>query len=183
MKQKICCLIIAVLSVGALLMSSCAREPSYEDRETFAPEVLTPVEGTEVVFADGLVTAAFPVGEPVGDWLSGCSRPDRNDHFQAYTLRREIAEGENTTFTYLIYYPHGSESMKAKPVLSQTDSGYVIDLTYEAGQGMEGYSLCYLSVTLPTDKTPRLRLRRGEEILGVMSTVTQADIPVPSAMK
>ena len=180
MKQKICCLIIAVLSVGALLLSSCAREPSYEDRETFAPEVLTPVEGTELIFADGLVTAHFPTEEAMGDWLSGCSRPDRNDHFQAYTLRREITEGENTTFTYLIYYPHGGESMKVKPVLSQTDSGYVIDLTYEKGQGVEGYSLCYLSVTLPTDKTPRLRLRQGEEILGVMSTVTQADISVPA---
>ena len=180
MKQKICCLIIAVLSVGALLLSACAREPSYEDRETFAPEVLTPVEGTELIFADGLVTANFPMGEALGDWLNGCSRPDRNDHFQAYTLRREINEGENTTFTYLIYYPHGGESMKVKPVLSQTDSGYVIDLTYEKGQGVEGYSLCYLSVTLPTDKTPRLRLRYGEEILGVMSTVTQADISVPS---
>ncbi len=179
MKQKICCLIVAVFSVGALLLSSCAREPSYEDRETFAPEVLTPMEGTEVVFADGLVAADFPVGEPAGDWLSGCSRPDRDEQFQAYTLRREIAEGENTTFTYLIYYPHGDGAMEAKPVLSKSDSGYVIDLTYEAGQGVDGYSLCYLSVTLPTDKTPRLRLRREKEILGVMSTVTQTDIPAP----
>ena len=180
MKQRICCLVVALLSVGTLLLSSCTREPSYEDRETFAPEVLTPVEGTEVIFVDGLVTADFPVGGPAGDWLNGCNRPDRDEHFQAYTLRREITDGENTTFTYLIYYPHGGEAMKAKPVLSETDSGFVIDLTYEAGQGVEGYSLCYLSVTLPTDKTPRLRLCREKEILGVMSTVTQADIPMPS---
>jgi hypothetical protein len=40
-------------------------------------------------------------------------------------------------------------------------------LVFEAGHGVEDYSLCYLSVTLPTDKTPRLRLRRGDETLGV----------------
>ena len=72
--------------------------------------------------------------------------------------------------------------LQVKPSLSQTDSGYIIDLTYEAGRGMDGYSLCYLSVTLPTDKAPRLRLHRGEETLGVMSTVTQADIPAPTAL-
>ena len=182
MKLKICCLIVAIFSVGTMLLSSCAREPSYEDRETFAPEVLTPMEGTEMVFSDGLVTADFPIGEPAGDWLSGCNRPDRDEHFQAYTLRREIAEGENTTFTYLIYYPHRDGVLQVKPSLSRTDSGYIIDLTYEAGQGMDGYSLCYLSVTLPTDKAPRLRLHRGEETLGVMSTVTQADIPAPTAL-
>ena len=172
MKQKICCLIIAVLSVGALLMSSCAREPSYEDRETFAPEVLTPVEGTEVVFADGLATAAFPVGEPVGDWLSGCSRPDRNDHFQAYTLRREIAEGENTTFTYLIYYPHGGDPLSVTPELTESGDSYLMNIRYDSGKGEQGYSLCRLEVSLPTQNAPRLRFRVGEEILDVLVTVT-----------
>jgi hypothetical protein len=182
MKRKMYYLVIIALILGALLWSSCGKEPSYEDRETFAPEILTPVEGTEVILQDGLTAADFPKGETVGDWLSGCSRPDRDEHFQAYTLRREITEGENTTFTYLIYYPHGDGVLQAKPALSQTDGGYIIDLVFEAGQGVEGYSLCYLSVTLPTDKTPRLRLRRGYETLGVMSTVTQADIPDPTAM-
>lgn len=182
MKQKMCYLVITALILGAFLLSSCAREPSYEDRETFAPEVLTPVEGTEVILQDGLIFADFPEGEPAGDWLIGCNRPDRDEHFQAYTLRREVTKDGNTTFIYLIYYPHGDGALHVRPALSQTDSGYIIDLVYEAGQGVDGYSLCYLSVTLPTDKTPRLRLRRGDETLGVMSTVTQADIPDPTDM-
>ena len=46
MKRKMYYLVIIALILGALLWSSCGKEPSYEDRETFAPEILTPVEGT-----------------------------------------------------------------------------------------------------------------------------------------
>ena len=180
MKPKFFCLMIAFLSAMTILLSACGGEPSYEDRETFAPEVLTPVEGGELILQDGLRIDGYPLNEPIGEWLAGCSRPDRNDHFQAYTLRREISSEGNTSFTYIIYYPHGGAALTVKSALSQTDNGYIIDLTYEEGDGTQDYSLCYLSVTLPTDKAPRLRLTHDEETLGVLSTVTVDPITTPA---
>lgn len=177
-KIRICAL--AALMVCLLLSACTQREPSYEDRETFPPEVLTPVEGTELILQDGLTADTYPADSSVGAWLTGCGSSDRNDHFDAYTLRHEAAANGNTTFTYLIYYPHETGSLKAKPSLSESDSGYIVDLTYEAGEGTEGYSLCYLTLTLPTEKAPRLRLHGSEEILGVMSTVTANPIPNPA---
>ncbi len=169
----------AALTAALLLaMPSCGdKEPSYEDRETFAKETYVTVEGTTLSITDGLTRAVFSDDTPAGEWLAGCEAPDRNDQFDAYTLRHESAADGNTTFTYLIYYPHGGAAVAASPELLEGESGYVINLTYTEGDGTEGYSLCRLAVTLPTDKSPRLRLLAGKDTLGVMSTVTENTIP------
>ena len=69
--------------------------------------------------------------------------------------------------------------MTAAPELLEGKNGYVINLQYTPGAGTEGYSLCYLSFTLPTDQAPRLRVYKGAGSLGLMSTVTSEPIPVP----
>ncbi len=175
-------MILAAAMTAALLwtMPSCGdKKPSYNDRETFARETYAAAEGADVSFADGLTRNAFPADTPAGEWLAGCEAPDRDDQFDAYTLRHEAETDGHTTFTYLIYYPHGGASVTASPELLEGESGYVINLAYaEGGDGAEGYSLCRLSVTLPTDHPPRLRLLTGQDTLGVMSTVTE--IPIPS---
>lgn len=166
------------LLTAALLCTAaaCSQEPSYEDRETFPKETYAAVEGTEMVFRDGLNLADYPVDSDAARWLDGCDSPDRNDQFDAYTLRYESAAEGHTTFTYLIYYPHGADGMTATPELLQSGSGYVINLHYAPGDGVGDYSLVYLSVTLPVREAPRLRLLREEGALGVMSTVSETAI-------
>ena len=105
---------------------------------------------------------------------------DRDEQFDAYTLRHESAADGHTTFTYLIYYPHGGPAVAASPELLESKSGYILNLTYTPAEGTAaktGYSICYLSVTLPTSNAPRLRLLVDEDPLGVLSTVTQNEIP------
>ena len=158
-------------------MASCMhREPSYEDRETFAQETYVTMENTDMTLLDGLTMELFPANTPEGKWLEGCSAPDRNDQLDAYILRHEFREKEHTTFTYLVYYPHGGSAMQAKPVLMEGEGGYAIRLSYVGGEGNDRYSLCLLTVTLPTDKAPRLSLQVGEDSLGYISTVTATPI-------
>lgn len=168
--------------VAVLLLSATAcadGEPAYEDRETFRQETYVALEDTVIAFQDGIIRTAYSAETSIDEWLKGCSAPDRNDQFDAYTLRHEASDGSgNTTYTYLIYYPHGGKAMEAAPELLDRGNGYVINLSYTMGTGIEGYSLCYLSVTLPTDQAPRLRLVVDEEALGVMSTVTTDKIPL-----
>jgi hypothetical protein len=170
---------VAALAAGLLLtLASCGdKEPSYEDRETVEKETFVAVGNTVLTFASGISAEAYAADTPTGAWLDGCDTPDRNDQFDAYTLRHESAADGNTTFTYLIYYPHGGESLAVSPELLEGESGYVINLTFAPGDGTPGYALCRLSVTLPTDKAPRLRLLTGKDALGVMSTVTEHPIP------
>ena len=176
MMMKIFRICSAVFLVALLLASvSCGeREPSYDDRETretFEKETYATVDGADMTFHDGLAKTAYASDMQVGAWLAGCASPDRDDRFDAYILRRESASEGNTTFTYLIYYPHGATALAATPELLERDGGYTINLRYKPGTGTEGYTLSYLSVTLPTDEAPRLRLLVNEEPLGVMSTV------------
>jgi hypothetical protein len=176
-KKKYMCGILA----GLLLLSITAcgeREPSYADRETFPQETFVVAGDMVMTFQDSIVMDAYPTESAVGEWLTGCSDSDRNDQFDAYILRHEASYGNgNTVHTYLIYYPHGDKAYKATPELLEGESGYVINISYTAGSGVEGYSLCYLTVTLPTDKSPRVRLLVEDDSLGVLSTVTDADIP------
>ena len=171
--------LLAALTATLLLTASACgdREPSYEDRETFAKETYAAVGDTAVTFRDGIERTAYPAETPSGEWLSGCSDSDRDDQFDAYTLRHESAADGNTTFTYLIYYPHGGTALRAVPELLEGKSGYVLNVSYTAGGGLDGYSLCRLSVTLPTDQAPRLRLLVDDGPLGVLSTVTTDEIP------
>lgn len=166
------------LFVGLLLaLPACnGREPSYEDRETFEKQTYVTPENTDMIFLDGIMDSAYGEDSPEGMWLAGCSSSDRDDFFDAYMLRSETKEKGNTTYTYLIYYPHGGDAVTATPELLEGESEYVINLRYEKGTGIKGYSLCYLSVTLPTDNPPHVRLLVDGESLGVLSTVTESAI-------
>ena len=184
--SKKCILSTLLPALLLLAATACTQTPSSDgelpaDRETFARETYAAVEDTEIVFRDDLTAADYPADTPAGEWLVGCSAADRDEQFDAYTLRHESAADGHTTFTYLIYYPHGGLSVKALPELLESKSGYVLNLTYtpsgDAANEGNGYSLCYLSVTLPTENPPRLRLLVGNDALGVLSTVTQNAIP------
>ena len=162
---------------SGLLMTACSpEEPSYADRETFEKETYVTLDNTGMSLLDGLQTESFPEDTPEGEWLAGCSAPDRNDQFDAYVLRHESAAEGHTTFTYLIYYPHGGSPLQVTPELMEGESGYVIHLSYADGAGNSGYSLCLLSVTLPTDQAPRMSLLVDGDSLGYISTVTATPI-------
>ncbi len=180
--------VLPTLLTAALLLCSAVSctesQPSDgelpADRETFAKETYTAVEGTEITFRDGLTTADYPADTPAGEWLTGCSASDRDEQFDAYTLRHESSADGHTTFTYLIYYPHGGSAVAASPELLESKSGYILNLTYTPAEGTAaraGYSISYLSVTLPTSNAPRLRLLVDGDALGVLATVTQDAIP------
>lgn len=170
---------IGVLSILLLIsLSDCGkREPSYDDRETFPQETFVSAGNVVMTFQDALTVDQYPTQSAVGEWLAGCSDPDRNDQFDAYTLRHASSDGQgNTVHTYFIYYPHGDRAYTATPELLEGESGYVINVSYTTGAGVSGYSLCCLTVTLPTDRAPRVRLLCEDDVLGVLSTVMDRDI-------
>lgn len=171
-------LFIGLCVVLLLAFTACTdKKPSYEDRETFTKETYIAMNNTAIILQDCLADTAYPAGTPVGDWLVGCSASDRDDQFDAYVLRHEMTSDGHTTFTYLVYYPHGSVPLTVTPELLEGEKGYVLNVRYTPGQGQAGYSLCHLSVTLPTEEPPRLRLLTDDDTLGVMTTVTQDKIP------
>ena len=178
--------ITAVLSAAALVMSlsaavSCEKSnDSGREEDTYGESYYQTASGAEVEFRDGISRSDYPIDTHVGEWLAGCAAEDRDDHFEAYTLRHhQPAENGNTTFTYFIYYPHGGESVSASAELLEGNGEYVIQVHYEAGPGVAEYSLCRVSVTIPTDEAPRLRLLMGEETLGVLSTIAADETPTP----
>lgn len=177
--QKITAVLSAALVAASLLsLASCGKGDSEGSTpDTYGETVHYTESGAEVRLRDGISKSDYPADTNVGAWLAGCSVEDRNDHFEAYTLRHaQPAEDGNTTFTYFIYYPRGGMQIAAMPELLEGDGGYVINIRYaEEDEGVE-YSLCSLSVTIPTEKSPRLRLLVGEETIGVLSTVTDTVI-------
>ena len=170
-------LLLAALLTGA---TACTGEKSDgEDtllRETFEKETYVTVSDGGVTLTDGLALTSFGADTSVGTWLAGCSGADRNDQFDAYVLRHEAVADGNTTFTYLIYYPHGGASLVADAELLEGEDGYVLNLRYTAGGRGADYALSRLEVTLPTEQAPRLRLLVDDEPLGILSTVTQPPI-------
>lgn len=174
-KFKLC--ILCGLLVSALCLAACqGGEPDGADRETFPKESYETVTDAGLTHRGGLSALDYDASSPVGEWLTACASSDRDEQFDAYTLRREITDGENTIFTYMIYYPHGGEGLTVTPELLEGENGgYVLNLTYTAG-GSGEYCLDYLSVTLPTDKAPRVRLLYEGEILGQLATVTEGEI-------
>ena len=174
-KFKLC--ILCGLLVSALCLAACqGGEPDGADRETVPKESYETVTDAGLTHRGGLSALDYDASSPVGEWLTACASSDRDEQFDAYTLRREITDGENTTFTYMIYYPHGGEGLTVTPELLEGESGgYVLNLTYTAG-GSGEYCLDYLSVTLPTDKAPRVRLLYEGETLGQLVTVTEEEI-------
>jgi hypothetical protein len=175
--------IIFIALTLLLTLVSCRKEPSYEDRETFPKETYVPVADGGIVLYDGITKEELSAVPSLAEWLSACAASDRNDYFGGYMLRHESTEGENTVFTYLVYYPHGEKAMAVYPELLEGTSGYVLNLGYTAGEGVDGYSICYLTVTLPTDtdRAPRVRLVVGNQTPGVVITVTDSPIPAPKA--
>ena len=174
MKLKVICL--CLLLVGAFLTSCGEREPDPNDRETFPPENFQAVTDATLTHRGGLSITDYASDSAAGEWLVKCGASDRDEQFDVYSLRHEAAAGDKTTFTYLIYYPHGGTSLTASVELLEGDSGYVINVTYKAGGSAGDYCLDYLSVTLPTDKAPRLRLLYDGEVLGQWATVTDEGI-------
>ena len=178
MKRKlfILCGLLATVLLLSPCLASCQGEPDGADRETVPEESYETVTDAGLTHRGGLSALDYDASSPVGEWLTACASSDRDEQFDAYTLRREITDGENTTFTYMIYYPHGGEGLTVTPELLEGESGgYVLNLTYTAGCSGE-YCLDYLSVTLPTDKAPRVRLLYDGEVLGQMATVTEEEI-------
>lgn len=171
-------LILPLLLLTVLLSACGDKEPSYDDRETFPEETYIEVADATVTFRGSLDREAYLPNTPVGEWLDKCAASDRDEQFDVYTLRHEHTEGDKTTFTYLIYYPHGGDSLSAAPELLEGEHGFVINLTYAKGSAPAGYTLSYLSVTLPTDNPPRLRLFYDGEVLGQLATVTEDPIPL-----
>ena len=176
MKNKICA--VCMLLVCALLLPACGkREPDGSDRETFPKESYETVTDGAVTHRGGLSITDYTADSAVGAWLTKCSASDRDEQFDAYTLRYQSTEGDMTTFTYMIYYPHGGGALTATPELLEGESGsYVLNLTYTSGGHSSDYTLDYLTVTLPTDKAPRLRLLYEGEVLGQMATLTDREI-------
>jgi hypothetical protein len=168
-----------VVSLSAVV--SCGRSDKGKgEADTYGESHYQTASGAEVVLQDGISRSDYPIDTYVGEWLAGCAAEDRDDHFEAYTLRhKQPAENGNTTFTYFIYYPHGGEAVSASAELLEGNGEYVIRVGYEAGPGVAEYSLCRVSVTIPSEEAPRLRLLAGEEPLGVLSTVADAERLMP----
>jgi hypothetical protein len=174
--KKLMILTAALLALAALLSACVDKEPDPSDRETFPEETYIEAADATVSFRADLNTADYPVGTVAGDWLKLCGSNDRDEQFDVYTLRHESVSGDKTTFSYMIYYPHGGKSLTPTPEVLEGGSGFVVNLTYKEGGSTEGYSLCALTVTLPTDKAPRLRLLYDGEVLGQMATVSDEEI-------
>ncbi len=162
-------LILLVLAIAWALDN---RPDRYEDRETHPQETYIAVGDAQLSYTGGLDTAAYPAGAPAGDWLAGCSAPDRDEFIDAYILRHTDEREGESTFTYLIYYPHGEGRLVATPTLEEGTDEYRLNLTLrEAAAGdpaTEGYLLARISVTLPAAKAPRLRLLSGGDVLGTL---------------
>jgi hypothetical protein len=179
-KVKFCTLLSVLSVVGLLLLSACGeKEPTGDDRETFPQESYAVAGDATVLFHDGLDSPAFSADSHVGEWISKCGASDRDDQFDVYTLRHETVQGCVTTFTYLIYYPHGGASVTAAYEVLEGENGYVVNLRYTPGGSSDDYALSYLSVTLPTENPPRLRLVRDGDVLGQLASVSEGEIPIP----
>ena len=172
----LCCLTISALCL-AFCLAACQGEPDGSDRETFPKESYATVLGTDLSHRGGLSRDGHTSDSAVGEWLTACASSDRDEQFDAYTLRTETSAGENTTFTYMIYYPHGTSGMTAEVELLEGESGgYILNVTYTSGGSDRDYCLDLVTVTLPTDKAPRVRLICGDEVLGQLATVTDREI-------
>ena len=171
---------VAVTLCVLVTLPACSREPSYEDRETFPKETYVPVGDGGLILYDALTVEGL--SDPkLTDWVNACASPDRNDHLGGYVLRHKMSEGDKTVFTFLVYYPHGGSAKAVTPELLEGASGYVLNLTFTEGKGTEGYSLCHLTVTVPTDNAPRVRIIDGDTMPGLLVSVSEEPIPAPSA--
>ena len=163
-----------LMSLLLILLCSCTpAQPSVGGEDHYVT-----VDGADMRFVEQIAIDAFSSASPEGAWLTACASSDRNDCFDAFVLRHE-SEGEgNTTFTYLIYYPHEGASLSATATLLQDGEDYVLRLSYEEG-GTANATLSYVSVTLASDTPPDLSLVADGDELGIISTVTSTPITLP----
>lgn len=173
--------IFAALGIICLLLMciACSQDPSYEDRETFPQETYVSVGNGSMILYDALTVEEMYTDSNVAEWLDACAGSDRDDYFGGYVLRHEATEGENTVYTYLVYYPHGGEAMTVLPQLVDGTSGCVLNLHYAKGSGTEGYALSMIRVILPSGGAPRVRLLVNDDTPGVIVSVSKEAIPVP----
>ncbi len=165
--------ILAVLGVSKLVDYATGMKPG----ETYAPEETVLVDGHTLTYRASLPTDAYAPGTPVGDWIVGCSAPDRNEQVDGYVLRHDMTAGDMTTYTYLVYLP-GETTDTAAPALFEGETyGYRLDLCRTAPTD-SGYSLSRIEVTLPTEgEAPRLRVLVDGDTLGLLVTVSDTPIP------
>ncbi len=169
-------LIIVILGVAYYLESTAVRR----ERETYRAETFVSNGDAEVAYVGNLSVDAYAADSAVGRWLAGCDGEDRNEQFDAYVLRHEAQNGDVTTYTYLVYYRHGTDGLAATPALLTGGNGhYRIELTYTDAAGTNGYALSRFSVTLPTEDAPFLSLIYGEDTVG--SILTKTEEPIPEA--
>lgn len=167
--------------VWLLTACGCVTAPEGEGEETlfwetFPKETFLEAEEVSLSVQAERRLSEFPSGSVVGDWLTLCGGEDRDEQFEVYSLRRETPAEGGTSFTYVIYYPHGGTALTPALQVLRGEGGYVLQLTYESGGIVEGYSLCVFTVLLPTTEAPRLRLLHEGEALGQLTTVTAENI-------
>ena len=178
--RKASATLLAMLTTLSLLTASaCSNSESEADTPLGVETQITVGEAT-MTFCDGISVSDLAdetAYAAVTAWLEGCSASDRDEYFDAYTLRHESVSAGHITYTYLVYYPHSGHTVKTTPELTENGSGYVLTLRYTEGRGIKDDSLCRLTVTLPAGTAPRLRLLSDGEPLGVLSTVSETAIP------
>ncbi len=156
------------------IIDRLSDSPAAPPAESFSPAPDAPL-----VCTDQLDRAALASDTSAGRWLASCDNPDRNDQFDAYILSHTASSSDMTTYTYLIYYRHEESGLVATPTLHEGDSGSSrLDITYRLDTGREGYTLTYISLTLPAgQREPRVRLVDEEgESVGAILTVTETPI-------
>lgn len=166
-------LLLAAAVLGIGLFTAC--QPNTPG-ETTAASTESAVPTGDLSVNDGLSRETFLEGSYADEWLTGCSRPDRNDHFDAYILRHEEPRGEGTVYTFLVYYPHGAKPLQTIHSLTEDGETCILDLTYTEGGSTEGYTLTLVTLELPGDRDVRVRLNSGENILGTLLTVAAQPI-------
>ncbi len=188
-RTKIILLCVAAGVAGALILAGLVCY-ALADTDTDAPtptvtdppESFTAASDWPLSYTEDISKDVYPAGTPTGNWLASCEGDDRDDQFDAYMLCHTAVSGEETVYTYLIYYRHGTDGYTATPsVLAGDDGSRRIDLTYSPAAGQEDYALSYLTVTLPTGKEPRVRLLLDGDTVGHIVTVTESPIPAPPA--
>ncbi len=173
-------LVGSVLALALALLINYGVENARRSQsvETDPAESYTASHDRPMTYAGDLSRDAYPIGTPAGDWLSSCDDAGRDDQFRTYILCHTTVAGEETTYTYLIYFKHGGSGYTATPTLYEgEDGGRRIDLTYTSASGREDYALSRLTVTLPSGEDPYVRLFSDGESMSSILTVTDSPIP------
>ncbi len=173
---------VAALLLVLVINSAVKSRPSRSTDTTERVETFVSSTSGTLTHVGDLALAVYPSDTPTGSWLAECGGEESDDHFNAYILCHATPAGEQTTYTFLVYYHHGESGMIATPALLIGENGnYRIDLAYSPAAGREDYALSYLTVTLPAKEAPRVRLLVDGDSMGCIVSETDTPIPAPSA--